>query len=234
MSFSFKKLSLLTLSLGFLITNASFAVPTMPRPRSVRDVLKQKSAQMKSTTFNTKAFEANIINSMHNLSKQKAGVDILQEALSKTFSIKDDGIARDIKLQDLAKDLEVTKLTLEKLDRNKLTTEDIELVKQLERSLEIAPQFIALAAVTTKTTQRAGSTTEHVEAFAKELSLIHDILMTMKSEEVRSHLDVMAEAIKLKLEDKNLEGDQAFIKALQAKYGDKANDKIAELLKCIR
>lgn len=226
-------LSVRLTAFALLVTSVSFAAlaaPTMVRPFEVRDRIERDLKRLNTSNVEAKKLENHIRQSMLHLSRGKVSTAEVDAALKKSFSVKEDGIAQDINLKDMAKSIDATRTALEKLERDKLDPESAELVKQLERGLEITPRFLALAALTSR---KSGSS-DHVEALAKEISLTRDILTNMKTEEIKSHLDVMEMALELKMRNTELPGDQAFYQALKDKYGDKANDKIAELLKCVR
>lgn len=229
MSISKTQFVLTTLAIT-VCSSSAFSAPTMIRPFEVRERVERDLKRLNTSNVEAKKLENHIRQSMLHLSRGKVSTTEIDAALKKSFSVKEDGIAQTVNLSEMAKSIEATRTAIEKLERNRLDPESAELVKQLERGLEITPRFLALAALTSKKSETA----EHVEAFAKEISLTRDILTNMKTEEIKSHLDVMEMALELKLRTPEMTGDQAFTQALKDKYGDKANEKIAELLKCVR
>jgi len=219
-----------TLLAAMFLSVSAHSAPTMVRPFEVRERIERDLRRLNTSNVEARKLENHIRQSMLHLSRGKVSTTEVNSALRKSFSVREDGIAQSVNLKDMAKSIEATRTAIEKLDRNRLDPESAELVKQLERGLEITPRFLALAALTS----RNSSSAQHVEALAKEISLTRDILTNMKTEEIKSHLDVMEMALELKLRSPEMTGDQAFVQALKDKYGDKANDKIAELLKCVR
>lgn len=105
-----------------------------------------------------------------------------------------------------------------------------ELLKQKDLAIALAPEFISLAAVMSP----AGKADAHVNAYAKQVSLIPEMLATMDVEAVRSHVEIMQLAIDAKKQNPELNGDEALVKALQAKFPDKVEQKIADLNGCAR
>jgi len=229
MAFSKTRLAASTLAIS-LISISAWSAPTMIRPFEIRDRIERDLKRLNTSNIEPKKLENHIKQSMLHLSRGKVSTTEVDAALKKSFSVKEDGIAQTVNLTEMAKSIEATRTAMEKLERDRLDPESAELVRQLERGLEVTPRFLALAALTS----RNAGTAEHVEALAKEISLIKDILTNMKAEEMKSHLDVMEFALELKMRRPEMTGDEAFIQALKDKYGDKAKDKIAELIKCVR
>lgn len=232
---SFKTAALSTLALT-LFTTGAFAAPTMVRPAEVRSRIERDLKRFETAKIDAARLENTLRQSMLYLAAGKLSTRDVDAALKKTFEAKEDGTAYKVDLTEMAKSIEATRNTLDRLEvaqkesREQLDPETAQLVTELKRGLEITPRFLALAALTTR-----GKNEAHVEAFAKELSLIKDILSSMKTEEMRSHLDVMEMALTLKLRSPELAGDQVFVTALKDKYGaEKANEVLESLRRCVR
>ncbi|GEM_PF-2116151 len=223
---------ILGITLLTLVSSMAFAAPNALKPSEVREKISRNLIDVNAKgKVDALKLTALIKQNMLQMTRGKISSTELELALKKSFSIKEDGIAQEVNLVEVSKTIEATRGTLEKLNRNELDADAQLLVQQLERGLEVTPRFLALAALTSK----AGSNVTHVEAFAKELSLIKEILTQMKPEEAKSHLDVMELAVELKLRSPETTGDQAFFNALKDKYGEElASKKMQELLNCVR
>ncbi len=213
-----------------LISSLAWAAPTM-RPAEVRERIdREYKALAQSARTDAKKFENQIKQSMLSLSRGKVSTTEIDSALKKSFSVKEDGINQQVNLREMAQTIEATRSVISKINRSELDPESAELVKQLERAIEVTPRFLALAALTSRDSGKQNQ----VEALAKEIYLIRDVLSSMRTEEAKSHLDVMELALEIKMRQPELAGDEAFVQALKDKYGDKAKEKLDELLKCVR
>jgi hypothetical protein len=104
-----------------------------------------------------------------------------------------------------------------------------------QEAIKVASEFLALAA---RTSDTAGIMTtqqrSEVAAFYKELSLIEEMLFRMDTGDLRSHVEIMKQAIAQKTSEK-MNGDQAFAAVL--KTGRSQQEyllKLAELTNCAR
>jgi hypothetical protein len=157
----------------------------------------------------------------------------MSEALSRSIKVSDAGNVKEIPLMNVGRQILMAKQSLDKMNRNDLDAQGQAHYDELRQALETSSQFLTLASKTADVRAVVDAQTQKQEdAFNKQLSLIPDLL-NMDTRELKSHVDIMQAAINAKVSP-DMKGAQAYYSALKAKYGDKTNAKLDEILGCAR
>ncbi len=156
----------------------------------------------------------------------------LNVALNRSFHIKDGAKFIQIEIASLGRAIQDAKKVSQEINRLELDASGIKHLGQIDRAFEVMPKFLSLAASITK--PKDARTQVEVDAFAKELSIVNEMLSTMQTADLKTHLDIMQMALDFKAKNPNLEldGNQALAGAIREKYQDKALAKIQELSTC--
>lgn len=165
------------------------------------------------------------------LTSGKVATNELSAALNAKLNVNENGQARQLSMVKIAKSISDAAKVSTEVRSSSMDAKTQQLIEQKERALNLAPQFLALASVVSKA---GGKADAGLNGFAKQLSLIPETLTSMDVDAVRAHNEIMELAIEAKKKNPEMNGDEAFVEALKQKFGEKADQKLADVNGCAR
>lgn len=210
----------------FLFTAKSFAIKGVREPAHIQNLILNSIKSLNKSDLSKLKDLTSLNSNLFKLSKGQISSIEIELAVKKEFHISNSGTTQTISLMRLAHTINGIANYLAKINKEQLSHEGKTHLQILEKGLQIAPEFLALAALTSK------SNSSSQIAFAKQLSFI-ETLFILPGEKMSSHIEIMELSIKNKLYRPFLSGEEAFILALRNKYGEKAEYKIDQLINCL-
>ena len=224
-----KNTALMTFAVLMTITSATFAGPMESKSRTETRGKEEVRAERAAGKAQTEAGRhQEMVEELTAMTGGQVAAGDMNTAVNRILQFQDGDKQSTINIQDVAQEVRRVKSEVEKTNGNDLNADGKALLKQKQRALEIVPRFLASA----RSTSRAQAQQKQVSVFAKQLSLVHEMMTSMKAEELQSHLDVMELANDHMRGE--VTGDEAYIAGLKAKYGDAADKKMEEILGCQR
>ena len=224
-----KNAAMMTIAVLMTITSASFAGPLESKSRIETRKEDVTTARANGKAQTEAARHEEMVLDLTAMTGGQVKTGDMNTALNRVLEFQDGDKQSTVSVQEVAQEMRRVKAEVEKTNASDLGTEAKALLKQKQRALEIVPKFLASA----RSTSRGEAQSKQVAVFAKQISLVHEMMNSMKSEELQSHLDVM------ELANDNMRGevtgDEAYIAGLKAKYGEEAAmKKMEEILGCQR
>lgn len=155
----------------------------------------------------------------------------LTESLAQKITLNEGGVDTTIDMLAIAQSVRKAKSVLadnNEIKRNELDANAAKLVTQLDLAVEVSAKFISLTAKLSNTQSAQG------KAFAKQLSLIPEVLSKMSAEEVATHVDIMSLTVDAIKQGKATTAEAAYLEAIKARFGSKSAQKLEEIIGCAR